>query len=87
MKAFIALFMLAAIATTGCKKDKAVDCKAAIEKVMKAQQAFTNEDTKENCKAFKAAVEEYKNSSCLSGISQAEKAVFDQLSASVGDCD
>lgn len=84
MKAFIALFMLAAIATTGCKKDKAVDCVAAAKKYQKAGEVFWDDQTKENCKAYKEALNEYVNSSCFSSLPQAQK---DMIKASVDDID
>lgn len=87
MKALIALFMMAAIATTGCKKDKAEDCTAATDKYVKAGQAYGADPNKENCKAYKAAIEGYKNSSCYSNLSQSQKDAFDQLSGIVGSCE
>ncbi|MGN6440065.1 MAG: hypothetical protein ACTHMM_26295 [Agriterribacter sp.] len=87
MKAFIALLMMAAITTTSCKKDKAVDCKAAAENYVKAGKAYGENPSKENCKAYKAAIDEYKNSSCLDGLSQMEKDLFNQLYDIVGSCE
>lgn len=38
MKKMIALFLVAAIATTSCKKDKGVDCMGAVNKMRKLQK-------------------------------------------------
>lgn len=86
MKAFIALLMMAAIATTSCKKDKAADCVAVAEKFNKAATAYANDQTKENCAAFKAAYNDYANSSCFSSLSQDQK---DQIKATAEayDCE
>lgn len=73
MKRMITLFMVAAIATTSCKKDKGVDCLAAANKMQKAAETYFNSDTKENCDAYKAAMQEYINSSCFSSLSQEQK--------------
>lgn len=82
MKRIITLFAVAAIATTACKKEKTVDCMAAVNKMQKAAEAYFNSDTKENCDAYKAAMQEYINSSCFSSLSQEQK---DDLNEQIND--
>ena len=84
MKRIITLFAVAAIATTACKKDKGVDCLAAANKINKAGEAYVNSGTTENCEAYKAAMQEYINSSCFSSLTQEQK---DNYSASVNNLD
>ncbi|MGN6440064.1 MAG: hypothetical protein ACTHMM_26290 [Agriterribacter sp.] len=87
MKRIITLFAVATIATTACKKDKVEDCVSATDKYVKAGQAYGANPSKENCEAYKAAIEGYKNSSCYSNLSQEQKNAFDQISGMVGNCE
>lgn len=77
---FSAVAALAFIVTLsigiGCKKDNPISCAEKASKVSAKLVAYRANDSNENCKAFKVALEEYKNS-CSSSMSDEEKAQFD----------
>ncbi|MBX3254842.1 MAG: hypothetical protein KF862_11930 [Chitinophagaceae bacterium] len=73
MKKIITVLSIAGIAFASCKKDKGVDCTAAAQKAATAGQAFANSQTKANCDAYKAAMQEYIKSSCFTNLSQEQK--------------
>lgn len=78
MKKIVTVLSIVCIAFASCKKDKGVDCSAAINKVTKAGQAFGTDQTTQNCEAYKAALQEYINSSCFTGLSQQQKESYNE---------
>lgn len=79
-KTFIALFTIAMIGGTvaSCKKDKAVDCTSSAKNVTDAATAYAQSQTSANCKNYKAALQDYLNSSCITGLSAEQKALYQE---------
>jgi len=78
-KAFIALFAITMIGGTvvSCKKDKK-DCTAAIKKASDAATAFIQNQSVENCNAYKAAIHELLDGDCAGSISADQKAAYQE---------
>ncbi|MFT3748274.1 MAG: hypothetical protein QM768_08165 [Agriterribacter sp.] len=79
-KTFIALFAITMIGGTfaSCKKDKKVDCTSAGKKVTDAGIAYSQSQTSANCKSYKAALQDYLNSDCFTGLSSEQKAAYQE---------
>lgn len=79
-KTFVAFFAIAMIGGTiaSCKKEKTVDCNTAIKNVTDAATAYTQSQTSANCKTYKAALQDYINSSCFSSLSSEQKALYNE---------
>lgn len=89
MKKFTMVFVAAALiglAVTGCKKDKAVSCEAAIQKVVNATTAWQGEPSVANCNSYKSALQDLINSSCFSSLSQEQKSGYQDTLDDL-DCD
>jgi hypothetical protein len=71
---------------SSCKKEKKLDCNSAAKKVVDAAQAYGANVNSANCKAYKAALQEYLETDCVSGLSAEEKAAY-QSSLSALTCD
>lgn len=71
---------------SSCKKEKKLDCTSAAKKVVEAAQAYGANDNSANCKAYKAAIQEYLETDCVTGLSAEEKAAY-QSSLSGLTCD
>lgn len=71
------------VIASSCKKEKKLDCNSAAKKVVDAAQAY---GTTGNCAAYKAAIQEYLETDCFTGLSDQEKAAY-QLSLSALECE
>ena len=88
----LSIFATSILAFPSCKKDDggsdststAVNCTAKAKAYSDAGVAYANDPSEVNCKAYKAAMEDYKSSSCISGQNQAVK---DALQASIDALD
>ncbi len=79
MKNIIAsLFACVIIACSfvSCKKNKAVDCSSTLINLTNAGKAYNSAQSSTNCKTYKAALQDYLNSDCASGLSAEEKSAF-----------
>lgn len=65
-------------AMVSCKKDKATDCTAAVKNLSDATTAYYGAMNPANCKTYKAALQDYINSSCFSSLSAEQKAPFQE---------
>ncbi|MBW7890811.1 MAG: hypothetical protein H3C48_07270 [Chitinophagaceae bacterium] len=77
---------LIGLAVTGCKKEKAVSCEAAIQRVVNASTAWQSEQSVANCNSYKSALQDLINSSCFSSLSQEQKSGY-QENLSGLDCE
>ncbi|MCC6288790.1 MAG: hypothetical protein IT249_12990 [Chitinophagaceae bacterium] len=79
-KTFIALFAIAAIGGTiaSCKKEKTVDCVSAATNATKALEVYMGNQSVANCKNYKAALQDYINSSCFASLSAEQKASYQE---------
>lgn len=80
-KTFIALCAIAMIGGTvaSCKKDKKTDCTAASKKFEDASKAWIAEQSVANCNNYKAALQDYFNSDCITGVSADQKAMYQEI--------
>lgn len=85
MKKMIASLLISGVLFASCKKDKGVDCMAAVNKATKASETYFGSQTKENCDAYKAAMQEYINSSCFTSLTQEQKNSYNESLNSI-DC-
>ena len=80
MKKLLCAVTLLSVITFGiavsCKKSSPVDCKSVSDKVATAALAYSNDQSSANCKAYKAALQDYIGSSCANSITAEEKAAF-----------
>jgi hypothetical protein len=84
-KLFLSIAVVAAMvmAVASCKKTKdAINCVDAAKKYSDASNAYFQSQTKANCDAYKAALNDYMNSSC---VTPEQKAVL-QASAEAITC-
>lgn len=89
-KTFIALFAIAMIGGTvaSCKKDKKTDCASIQKRIEDAGKVWTSGggQTPANCKTYKAALQDYLNSDCVTGASAEQKAIYQEVVNSL-NCD
>ncbi len=74
---FIAMTIIAGTVSS-CKKEKTLDCNSASKTVTDAANAYGQNQSSANCKSYKAALQDYINSDCATGISADEKAAFQE---------
>lgn len=67
---------IAPVLVSSCKKEKKLDCNSAAKKVVDAAQAYGTNINSANCKAYKAALQEYLETDCVTGLSAEEKAAY-----------
>ena len=76
MKKFIYTLAVACLVisiSVSCKKSSPVDCKSLTDKIVSTQATYVANQTTENCKAYKTALQNYANSSCASSLSATDK--------------
>lgn len=74
----LSLFAIVAVSVTSCKKDKKTDCTSAVKVVTDAATAYSTSQSSANCKSYKAALQDYLNSDCVSSASAEQKALFQE---------
>ncbi|HRO46108.1 hypothetical protein [Agriterribacter sp.] len=67
---------MAPVLVSSCKKEKKVDCTSAAKRVADAVQTYAANINSANCKAYKAALQEYLETDCVTGLSAEEKAAY-----------
>ena len=79
-KTFITLFAIAMIGGTvvSCKKDNKVDCTTAVKNATDAATAYFGNQSSANCKNYKAALQDYINSDCFTGLTSEQKATYQE---------
>ena len=85
MKKFFAVLLVGGIAFASCKKDKSpIDCTTAANNITKAAQAYGTAPTKENCQAYKAALNDLiNNSTCSGSLSASDKELYNAALSSL----
>ncbi|HYE53848.1 MAG TPA: hypothetical protein VD996_03365 [Chitinophagaceae bacterium] len=87
MKKALSVLLIAgvlSVSMTACKKDKAEDCTALAQAVSDKGAAYMTSSTAANCNAYKAALNDYVNSSC-SQLTADQKALYQEMIADL-DC-
>jgi len=83
MKKIIFAFAVATISTialTNCSKSNPITCTEKAAKVQAAAAVYVADDKKENCLAYKAAIQDYVNS-CATSMTADQKAQYEAMIA------
>lgn len=75
----LSLFAIVAVSVTSCKKDKKTDCTSAVNALSTAASAYSGNMSSANCKTYKAALQDYLNSDCVTSISSEQKAAYQEI--------
>jgi len=75
-----AIICLSAIVFTNCSKSNPISCTEKVAKMQAAQTAYMADDKKENCLAYKAAIEDLV-SSCATSMTADQKAQYEAMVA------